>query len=99
MIDPDHPYLPAALNMRQVAEYIGVSRAHVFKLIETEGFPPGFYISEHRRVILRSEIDAWLMKRSTERVVRMAIEPPNLAEARKAGRPRKNANQSALQSA
>ena len=62
---PDRPTIaPAALSPRQAAEYCAISKAQLYILMEEGGFPRGFFISPRRRVILRSEIDAWLAERS-----------------------------------
>jgi excisionase family DNA binding protein len=52
------PHPPAVMSIQQVANFLGVSRQHVYKLIH-DGLP---VISLGRRVVvLRTSLEEWLL--------------------------------------
>lgn len=53
------------LKIKQVCELVGVSRAHVYKLIKTEGFPRPLALSPRSRAWREDQILKWLEDRPT----------------------------------
>lgn len=55
------------LRIAEVVEAVGLSRATVYRLIESDGFPKPVKLSPKRVAWLRSEVEAWLETRIGER--------------------------------
>ena len=55
------------LPIREVTSKIGYSRAHVYRLMHSAGFPRPVHLSKRARVWRSDEIDAWIEARSAER--------------------------------
>ena len=53
------------LRPHQVAEYLQVSIATVWRLVKQDGFPQPFRLGIQSTGFLRSDIDAWLQNRAT----------------------------------
>ena len=51
------------LRMRNLSEYLALSRAYIYQKIAKGTFPPGHMISPGIRAWEKSEIDSWLDKR------------------------------------
>ena len=55
------------LPIREVTRKIGCSRAHVYRLMNNEGFPRPVHLSRRARAWRSDEIDTWIKARSAER--------------------------------
>ena len=55
------------LPMSAVVEKVGVSRAQIYKLMNTANFPKPVHLSKRGRAWRSDEVDQWIESRSSER--------------------------------
>jgi prophage regulatory protein len=51
------------MRLPEVLTKTGLSRTHVYRLIQNASFPPPFKLSERVSVWNEAEIDAWLLQK------------------------------------
>ncbi len=55
------------LPIRAVTRKIGCSRAHIYRLMRTAGFPRPVHLSKRARAWRSDELDEWIEARSAQR--------------------------------
>ena len=56
-------FQPRMMRMRQLTEYLALSKAHIYQKISEGSFPKGHMLSPGIRAWQVSEVDLWLDKR------------------------------------